>query len=82
MVLCAAMMVQAQTMRVGNKFWDGYSLYTVKEIRNLRHPKGTETMYYEAHGSTESNLRHPKGTRTMLLSGRMVRRRQWEPSFI
>ena len=33
MVLCAAMMVQAQTMRVGNKFWDGYSLYTVKEIR-------------------------------------------------
>lgn len=54
MVLCAAMMVQAQTMRVGNKFWDGYSLYTVKEIRNLRHPKGTETMYYEAHGSTES----------------------------
>jgi hypothetical protein len=32
-VLCAAMMVQAQTMRVGNKFWDGYSLYTVKEIR-------------------------------------------------
>ena len=61
MVLCAAMMVQAQTMRVGNKFWDGYSLYTVKEIRNLR---------------------HPKGTRTMLLSGRMVRRRQWEPSFI
>jgi len=41
MVLCAAMMVQAQTMRVGNKFWDGYSLYTVKEIRNLRHPKGT-----------------------------------------
>ena len=33
MVLCAAMIVQAQTMRVGNKFWDGYSLYTVKEIR-------------------------------------------------
>lgn len=32
-VLCAAMMVQAQTMRVGNKFWDGYSLYTVQEIR-------------------------------------------------
>ena len=33
MVLCAVMMAQAQTIRFNQKFWDGYSLYTVKEIR-------------------------------------------------
>ena len=33
MMLCAMMMAQAQTIRVNQKFWDGYSLYTVKEIR-------------------------------------------------
>jgi hypothetical protein len=33
MMLCAVMTLQAQTIRVGNKFWDGYSLYTVQEIR-------------------------------------------------
>ena len=35
MMLCAVMMAQAQalTIRVNQKFWDGYSLYTVKEIR-------------------------------------------------
>ncbi len=54
-VLCAAMMVQAQTMRVGNKFWDGYSLYTVKEIRNLHRPNGQpNTALIGVHGSTES----------------------------
>ena len=34
MMLCAVMMAQAQTIRENQKFWDGYSLYTVKEIRN------------------------------------------------
>lgn len=29
----AAVFAQAQTIRVGHKFWDGLSLYTVKEIR-------------------------------------------------
>ena len=35
MILCAVMMAQAQalTIRVNQKFWDGYSLYTVKEVR-------------------------------------------------
>ena len=33
MMLCAVTMAQAQTIRVNQKFWDGYSLYTVKEIR-------------------------------------------------
>jgi len=33
LMLCAVMMAQAQTIRVGNKFWDGECLYTVKEIR-------------------------------------------------
>ncbi len=33
MMLFAVTMAQAQTIRVGNKFWDGESLYTVKEIR-------------------------------------------------
>ena len=33
MMLCAVMMAQAQTIRENQKFWDGYSLYTVKEIR-------------------------------------------------
>ena len=33
MMLFAVMMAQAQTIRVSQKFWDGYSLYTVKEIR-------------------------------------------------
>lgn len=32
-MLCAVMVAQAQTICVGNKFWDGESLYTVKEIR-------------------------------------------------
>ena len=31
--LCAAFFAQAQTIHVDHKFWDGYSLYTVKEIR-------------------------------------------------
>ena len=33
MTLCAAVIAQAQTIHVDHKFWDGYSLYTVKEIR-------------------------------------------------
>ena len=33
LVSLAAAYAQAQTIRVGNKFWDGESLYTVKEIR-------------------------------------------------
>ena len=33
MMLCAVMNVQAQSIQVGQKFWDGYELYTVKEIR-------------------------------------------------
>ena len=33
MMLCAGMSVQAQTIHVDHHFWDGYSLYTVKEIR-------------------------------------------------
>ena len=33
MMLCAVMNVQAQTIQVGQKFWDGYELYTVQEIR-------------------------------------------------
>ncbi len=33
MMLWAGMTSQAQTIRVGHKFWDGYELYTVKEIR-------------------------------------------------
>ena len=33
MTLCAVMNVQAQTIQVGQKFWDGYELYTVQEIR-------------------------------------------------
>ncbi len=33
MMICAVMIVQAQTILVGQKFWDGYDLYTVKEIR-------------------------------------------------
>ncbi len=33
MMLCAVMMAQAQTIHVKEKFWDGFNLYTVKEIR-------------------------------------------------
>ena len=33
MMLFAVMTVQAQTLKVGNKFWDGGSLYTVQEVR-------------------------------------------------
>lgn len=33
MLLLAVMTVQAQTIKVGNKFWDGESLYTVQEVR-------------------------------------------------
>ena len=33
MMLCAGMAAQAQTIHVDHHFWDGYSLYTVKEIR-------------------------------------------------
>ena len=33
MTLCVAVFAQAQTIHVNHKFWDGYSLYTVKEIR-------------------------------------------------
>ena len=33
MMLCAGMLTQAQTIHVNHHFWDGYSLYTVKEIR-------------------------------------------------
>ena len=33
MTLCVAVFAQAQTIHVDHKFWDGYSLYTVKEIR-------------------------------------------------
>ena len=33
MMLCAVMNVQAQTIQVGQKFWDGYELYIVQEIR-------------------------------------------------
>ena len=33
MMLCAVMTAQAQTIHVNQKFWDGMSLYTVKEIR-------------------------------------------------
>ena len=32
MMLCAVMNVQAQTIQVGQKFWDGYELYAVQEI--------------------------------------------------
>ena len=32
-MLWAGMTAQAQTIRVGNKFWDGVSLYTVQEVR-------------------------------------------------
>ena len=32
-MLCAGMAAQAQTIHVDHHFWDGYSLYTVKEIR-------------------------------------------------
>ena len=33
MMLCVVMLTQAQTIHVNHHFWDGYSLYTVKEIR-------------------------------------------------
>lgn len=33
LILLTAAFAQAQTIRVGHKFWDGESLYTVKEIR-------------------------------------------------
>ena len=33
MMLCAVMNVQAQTIQVGHKFWDGYDLYNVQEVR-------------------------------------------------
>jgi len=33
MTLCAGMAAQAQTIHLDHHFWDGYSLYTVKEIR-------------------------------------------------
>jgi len=33
MMLCVGMTAQAQTIHVNHKFWDGYSLYTVKEVR-------------------------------------------------
>lgn len=33
MMLCAGMAAQAQTIHLDHHFWDGYSLYTVKEIR-------------------------------------------------
>ena len=33
MMFCAGMSAQAQTILVDHHFWDGYSLYTVKEIR-------------------------------------------------
>lgn len=32
-MLCAGMAAQAQTIHLDHHFWDGYSLYTVKEIR-------------------------------------------------
>ena len=33
MMLCAGMAAQSQTIHLDYHFWDGYSLYTVKEIR-------------------------------------------------
>lgn len=33
MCLCTLMTIQAQTIREGDKFFDGYSLYTVKDVR-------------------------------------------------
>ena len=33
MMLCVGIWTQAQTIHVNHHFWDGYSLYTVKEIR-------------------------------------------------
>lgn len=33
LISLTALFAQAQTIRVGQKFWDGESLYTVKEIR-------------------------------------------------
>ena len=33
MTLCVGMTAQAQTIHLDQKFWDGYELYTVKEIR-------------------------------------------------
>ena len=31
MMLCAVMNVQAQSIQVGQKFWDGYELYNLGE---------------------------------------------------
>ncbi len=46
MMLCAVMIVQAQTIQVGQKFWDGYDLYTVQEVRI-----GTIVYMTTKHGS-------------------------------
>ena len=33
MLFCVTLGTQAQTIKVGDKFWDGSGLYTVQEIR-------------------------------------------------
>lgn len=47
MLLCAMMMAQAQTIRVNQKFWDGESLFTVKEIRMGKYVYMTTEQYFE-----------------------------------
>ena len=55
LLLFAVMTVLAQTIRVGHKFWDGYSLYTVKEIR-----MGT-IIYMTTHQDNELTLEKVAG---------------------
>jgi len=49
--------LQAQTIRKGNKFWDGYTLYTVQEVRMDKYvymtdPHGAELTLEKTEGKT------------------------------
>ena len=46
-VLLTTLGVQAQTIKKGDKFWDGRSLYTVQEVRMDKYVYMTNSQYDE-----------------------------------
>ncbi|MCR4603553.1 MAG: YARHG domain-containing protein [Prevotella sp.] len=55
--LCSLCSIEAQTVRKGNKFWDGYTLYTVQEVRMDKYvymtdPHGAELTLEKTEGQT------------------------------
>ena len=66
MMLCAGMAAQAQTIHLDHHFWDGYSLYTVKEIRMGKYfymttSQGEELTLERLTASQESIRSFPAG---------------------